>query len=115
MNETDALGSLGNLLDKGLPVDNLQKMLEVCEKVDKSDRPLVFFVLEHIFRDLLDGFSDRPLESKEYEYAVSKLKTPLIDLVGQARMKKSDRDLLRQLEDIVILYDHLYDGYSKSS
>lgn len=113
MKEMDALGYIGDLLEKGLYVNNLDEMIGVCEKADKYDNPLVFFVIEHIFRDLSGNFSDRPLESKEYEYVLSKLKTPLMDLVEQAKANKSDRDLIKPLEDVVILFDHLYDGYSK--
>jgi len=113
MNRTEALNRLESLLKNGLNVDNLREMANICDKANKDENSLLFFVLEHVFRDLLDNFLDRPLETREYDYVLSKLKKPLIDLLEEAKIRKTDEDLVKQMKDIVGIMDHLYEDYSE--
>jgi len=90
-------------LQKGFYIDNLKEMVGICGDLMKKDNPLVFYVIQSIFYDIVENWGGRPVTVIERGIAESYLVESInkvLDLVE----KKSEDGLLIELNNLVEKY-----------
>lgn len=95
--------SLMSILDKGLFLNNLYKMIRICDQLNKYT-PLPFYVLKSIFSDLARSWDEQAISVEEVKLAEAKIVKPMKHVLDLIKEKASDRDLYRALDQVVLSY-----------
>jgi len=96
---------LESLLKKGLYIDNLNKMVSVCDAAtQESDDVLIYFTLRSIFSGISASWSDRPLPASEAKNVESRLVPPIKNLIKSIKGRSNQEENHRLLTEIVKIY-----------
>lgn len=106
--QINTLKNLRSFLKEGFYEDNLNKMANICNEYQKKFKghdTVVLYILENIFFNLYNDFSERPVLDKEASFYEDKLQDKIDNILELLIKKEIEKQVLYDLiNDLVIFF-----------